>query len=551
VAEWCQDAYDDSYNGAPVNGDPLEGGPNADRAVRGGSWKNEPTDIRSAARFDFPPDSTTSDGSIGFRVARTDIVIPGIPLLTSLSPSTTKKNLVLAGQDVLVNGAHFSAVNAENTVLLNAGSGDVAVSTFGADATGARVRFQVPVAILPPDSGFPVSVQVRVVSNGVESSNSLVLTITLDGGTPPSITVVAVPPGEFDMGDPWNEGDSDERPVHPVTFARQYVVGKYEITNSELADALNWALANRAFLPSAERITGASGAPYNGGPVYANNLLLFDVGDSAGWCQITYADGIFSSRVREDISMADHPAVMVTWWGAISFCNWQSRREGVPPVYDLSALAPSEGAALTGEPDSFSDEAYARLSANMTTANGYRLPTESEWERAAAFDPFYIHPLAGHHFRYGFGSDTVSFSRANYYDATIYLFNNPQAIGTYPYTSSVGFFNGVNIGVHSDTVNSKSFYGCYDMSGNVYEWCQDWLHDSYADAPADGSAWETPSGTVRVVRGGAWYLDSRHLRTAYRNGSGPSNRWYYIGFRVARTVTPAQPARARYWRAYE
>jgi len=167
------------------------------------------------------------------------------------------------------------------------------------------------------------------------------------------------------------------------------------------------------------------------------------------------------------------------------------------------------------------------------TSGGYRLPTEAEWERAAAWD-------GTKHWIYGITSDTLTGKdRANYYDYTP-DYVNPFGLTTMPYTSPDEWFNGVNVSPNGSvtTVNSVSPVGCLDMTGNVWEWCHDFYWESYYEF--GGPPWINPTGpvpgsTYRVYRGGSWHTFFGYCRSAERMLQTPVLTYYDFGFRVART----------------
>ncbi|GHT87735.1 hypothetical protein FACS1894137_15350 [Spirochaetia bacterium] len=170
---------------------------------------------------------------------------------------------------------------------------------------------------------------------------------------------------------------------------------------------------------------------------------------------------------------ANRPVEQVSWFDAVAYCNARSLREGLSPVYTIN------GENVTWD----------------RNAKGYRLPTEAEWEyacRAGTTGPFST-------------GNTITKSQANY-DAGE--------------TAAVGSF-------------AANPWGLYDMHGNVWEWCWDWigLYSTEAQTDPTGAA----SGSARVLRGGSLINSAAHnLRSAYRFIFTPSHRISIIGFRVVR-----------------
>ena len=130
----------------------------------------------------------------------------------------------------------------------------------------------------------------------------------------------------------------------------------------------------------------------------------------------------------------------------------------------------------------------------------WRLPTEQEWEKAAAWDP-----VQQKYYTYGFRRDTIDCTWCNYYrDNVGSCYGNPLPVGS---------FNGA--GGKND---AKSYYGCYDMSGNMWEWTNSWYNDANQN---------------RVIRGGGWnFLASGCACTGRFYDGSPSGRTNVIGFRL-------------------
>ena len=190
------------------------------------------------------------------------------------------------------------------------------------------------------------------------------------------------------------------------------------------------------------------------------------------------------------------PVENVTWLEAVEFCNALSKREGRTPAYTVSADKKT-------------------VSWNRAT-NGYRLPTEAEWEyacRAGTATPFYTKKTPG--------ADSVNFYGHYPYQIEQNYFHD-EALETRP-----GVYRATTLNVSSFAPNPN---GLYDMYGNVGEWCFDY-YGAYGTASQTNPAGAL-SGTRRVNRGGGWNDFGKNLRSAYRAAAPQTSRLYNVGIRL-------------------
>lgn len=267
--------------------------------------------------------------------------------------------------------------------------------------------------------------------------------------------MVRLPGGSFTMGRNDASSYTDEETLHPVTLD-SFFIGAFEVTRGEFLRFID----ETGYVSSAER-SGGAWAPVQGVWQFVPGLH---------WRNPGYAQ------------TPEHPVTAVTWYDAVAYCNWLSRREGRVPAYEVK-------------------ESHVVLCLN---SDGYRLPTEAEWEyaaRAGGAEPF---------------SGGAEAARSGWV--------------------------GLNSGGATHPVGTKppNAWGLYDMTGNVWEWCWDWYgyhaYEEIGAAPPAGPA----AGTCRVLRGGSWFSRERQARTTQRYSRLPGEAWVHAGFRIVRRAEEAE-----------
>jgi formylglycine-generating enzyme required for sulfatase activity len=269
-------------------------------------------------------------------------------------------------------------------------------------------------------------------------------------------TIASIPAGSYQRGNVSGDSDITDAPVQTVTLSGFYMSVK-DMTKAQWDAVRSWGLSHGY----TDLAPGSSKAP-------------------------------------------NHPVQTVNWFDALKWANAASDKEGLTPCYKLNGVV-----YRTGRSDAVTCD---------WSANGYRLPTEAEWEVAARGR------LTGKRFPWG---DTISQSQANYkassahsYDlsGTVNDYHPTYKTGAQPYTSPVGSF-------------AANGYGLYDMAGNVYNWCWDWLgtYDAGGSDPRGAT-----SGERRVLRGGRCDFTANEARCASRSGFYPYYSDVQYGLRLAR-----------------
>jgi formylglycine-generating enzyme required for sulfatase activity/serine/threonine protein kinase len=312
------------------------------------------------------------------------------------------------------------------------------------------------------------TVSAAISDKGLEPLNRKTAAEALAASAPKEITnsigmkLVLIPAGEFLMGSPDSDKDAQggENPQHRVRITRPFYLGATEVTVGQFRRVVETA----GYQTEAEK-DGKGGRRWNAAK-----------GSWEDGPQYTWRNPGFAQT-------DEHPVVMVSWNDALAYCNLLNDREG-SKRYD-----------------------------------GYRLPTEAEWEYACR---------AGTTSRYVSGDDPETLALVgNIGDGTLRVqYPNWQ----WPTIAARDGF------IHTAPVRQfrPNAFNLYDMHGNVWEWCQDGYDKNYY-GQSPGADPAGPLGAAdRVIRGGGWGINPQGCRSAYRSRHAPDARYESVGFRVAR-----------------
>ena len=353
--------------------------------------------------------------------------------------------------------------------------------------------FRGEYTVIPMTSIGKYEVEFEEITN-YRTPNPIVIDVTAEkreivgGMYLPVQKVVNIPRGPSIMGDVFGEGAIDEKPSRLIDLDA-FSIGIHAVTNAEYAAWLTSALEDK-------KIIYSSTGKLKGQVKDLEGKVLFETVDADLQSQVEVKSlgGRLTFIAIE--GKEDHPVIEVSWYGANLYCQ----------------------------------------------ENGFRLPTEAEWERAASVENTFSGEIKK--YRYGCGQDVIDNTLANFTSS----YQKGRSVRVR--SRKVGFYDGINVlGLETGKGNknrnnsslidsqygtkvAKSPSGCYDMSGNIREWTKDWYAADYLQVMPDENPQGVGFGTEKVTKGGSYDSFAYEVRASARLPQSPETTDAYTGFRI-------------------
>jgi formylglycine-generating enzyme required for sulfatase activity len=385
----------------------------------------------------------TATGTVAFTVRATNSVSYDLKRL-SITINLAAPTITTAALPSGTVGAAYSQTLAA--------TGDTPI-TWSLDSgtlpAGLDIAADGTIAGTPTATGTSTFTAKATNANG---SGTKQLSIIIDGQKPAIGGMEWIPAGVFMMGSPTSEtGRGTDETHHQVTLTKGFYMGKYPVTQAEYL-----------------AVMGSNPSAHSAGGQYADAVAGLDT--------------------------TNFPVERISWYAALVFCNKLSMQEGLNPAYSISG---STNPASWGAVPDRTNSTWNAVEI-VEGSNGYRLPTEAQWEYACRADT------------------TTAFNLGN------------------EWSGDWGWYR-TNSGDRTHEVGGKSpnEWGLYDMHGNVTEWCWDW-EGMYGTGEKIDPTGADYGGNARIRRGGSFINFSENNRSAARASASPFLMYSYMGFRIVR-----------------
>jgi formylglycine-generating enzyme required for sulfatase activity len=368
----------------------------------------------------------------------------------------------------------FSAATSTHNESTSAGS--IAVSSSAVSGLNISVPFTLGGTAVASSQYSSLSSSPLTISAGSSSANITFTSIVDSNSSDETLIVTLGAPTYADLG---------ATTIHTLTFNDQSVYTNPQGQTFNRIEAGTFTMGS----PVSEANRGSDETEHS---VTLSQSFYMQTTEVT---QAQWLDAGYTNPSQENNGDNTYPVEMINWWEALHYANWLSGQNGLTACYVMTNC---NGNAVGADKECDTAVTYQNDSGAVATpyqCEGYRLPTESEWEYAAR---------AGTTTVYSFGASI---------DGN-YVWYSGNASST----------------THTVAGKTANPWGLYDMHGNVWEWVNDWYDATYPGTTTDPTGGS--SGSARILRGGSWFHDEIQARSANRGRHPPGNQIAKNGFRL-------------------